>query len=139
MKYKIIIALLILAGTYYAGVKSVDVPEVVAIKAKIIDKDVKETTTTTKNKDGSVVIVKTKDTSVKSSTTSQVETKQAKSDRVHVQVMYGFDLTTVDQDRRAHYGLVVSKALLGPVTGGLFVLTDGRTTPVGGVTLGLEF
>lgn len=136
MKYKIIAAVIALAATFYAGRQSAPTPEIKAEVAKTIDKEERVKTVTIKKKDGTVKTVTTKDTSVKSQTTSKTEV--AKSDKVHVQLMYGTDLTKVDQDRHTYYGLAVSKTLVGPLTGGLFLLIDGKKTPVGGLTLGWE-
>ena len=123
-----------LCGGFYLGKMTQTEPEVVAIKAKLIDKDVKETTTTTKNKDGSVVIVKTKDTSVKSQTTSQTESKPSES-KVLVQGMYGYHFT----DRKPMYGAAVSGNIIGSLNGGVFFLTNGMTESIVGGVLGLEF
>ena len=137
MNYKIIIAVVALVVAFIGGRYSVPQPEIKAEVAKIIDKDVKESTVTITKKDGTVKTVTKKDTSIKSNTTTKVETTTP-SDKVHIQALYGYNLTPVDQDRHAYYGLAVSKKLIGPITGGVFMLIDGRSLPVGGLTLGVE-
>lgn len=130
----VVIGIIAVALAFVAGRLTSPTPETVTKVDKVVEKDIKETTTTTKNKDGSVVIVKTKDTSVKSETKKDVSILAPK---VRVQAMYATQMTTIDADRNAYYGLAVSKALIGSINGGIFLMSNGKDT-LGGLTLGVD-
>lgn len=145
-KAKIVITLAVLLAAFAAGRYSVQTPKTVATedikKEDQTDKNTHTVTTTTKkvHKDGEeeTVITVVKDTNLSTKNTvtddKRVEVTPAKKNTINVSALIGIDIGTISKPVPI-YGVSVNKELLGPVTGGLFGLTNGTL----GVSIGLNF
>lgn len=100
------------------------------------DKNVKKTVTTVKLPDGTVKIVEVTDTNVstktKESSSSKVEVKKAS--KLNISALIALD-TSKRLVLQPIYGISVSKEVLGPITAGVFGLTNGTV----GLSIGINF
>ncbi len=112
------------------GVKTEQTKQEVAVA----DKHTQVTTTTTKLPDGTVKTIKVKDVVAKSATTKQEKSvaQESKKSLLNVSAIVAYDFT---QPGIPLYGISISKEVAGPITAGIFGLTNG----ILGVSIGINF
>lgn len=136
LPYKILAIVILAAGCFVAGRFTVQKNSDLTIdKNKVSDVHTQTTTTTTKNKDGSITIVKTQDKTSETKTQEEVkkEIKVVVSSKVSIAALVVVD--TANYKRGVVYGLHVQKQVLGPINLGAFGLTNG----VIGLSAGVSF
>ncbi len=144
IKSKITIAVVSLLTAFATGRYSVQAPavktqETVKSNENIkTDKDIHKVTVITKKPTGEEVTTITEDDKAKSDSTSNSTSTldqtvtPPKINTLNVSALAGIGLASSIQPT---YGLSISKQLIGPVTTGLFGLTNGTI----GVSIGLNF
>ena len=137
--WEAIVGVVIIVVTFYAGKHSAPTKvetKVVTVeveKAKVVEKKV---IVEKVNKDGSKTTVTTIDTNTekeRSSAASNISSKENKKSPLNVSVMGGLDIS--DPANGFIVGAHVTKQLLGPISFGLFGLTNGTA----GVSVGFSF
>lgn len=133
----LVIGLVALVISFAAGRYTASVPEVTQTtsKDKVVDTDTHTEVTTTKDKDGTIKVVKVTDTKSKSETKAQSKTITADAPKVRVQALYGYHFT----DRKQIYGVSVSKQVLGPISLGVWAMTNGVNEGMAGISAGWDF
>jgi hypothetical protein len=130
----VIIVIAFYAGKHYAPTKvetkviTVEVEKTKVVEKKVIVEKV--------NPDGSKTTVTTIDTNTEKENTTasnSTTTKENKKQSLNVHAMGGLDIT--NPSNGFIVGAHVSKQLLGPISFGLFGLTNGTA----GISLGLSF
>lgn len=142
-KYKwiVIVVALVLSyalGRYNAPIKTITETKVVEVEKKKVDEHKDTTTTVIKHPDGTTETVthSTDDkhtddqTSISKDITKEVINSSGK---LAISLLGGANVTNWASG--PVYGLAVSKSVLGPITGGLWGLSNGT----GGVSVGLNF
>jgi len=145
LKTKVIISILVLAAVFAAGrysVSSIDTKSKEVVKTdtqKDTTQDTKKTTTIEKTPDGKEI------TTIQEETVINAHTSTDKTDQSSTSVIANArktlnisGLASLDLSTRSVmpvYGASISKEILGPVTVGVFGLTNG----VIGVSIGLDF
>jgi len=145
LKTKVIISILVLAAVFAAGrysVSSIDTKSKEVVKTdtqKDTTQDTKKTTTIEKTPDGKEITTIQEETVINAHTsidkTDQSSTSTVSNARKTLNVSGLASLDLSSRSVMPVYGASVSKEILGPVTLGVFGLTNG----VIGVSIGLDF
>lgn len=123
----------VFAFGYHKGKISVNViasAEVVEVKDKEVDNHVE--TVTTKDKEGNVRIVTVSDTTskIRESRRSDTTTVVKQLPKINASLLGGFDF----QNKELVYGLSITKDVYGPITVGVF----GLSNKTAGISVGIS-
>lgn len=149
LKAQLIIYIVSVAGAFAAGRSLFPVAKTTDSKSSLTEqkdmtttKDTKEVVTTTEtskpNGEKVVTVVDNIDTHEKTGSADSIKSAQdnkvveSKKSTIHLQLLGGADMTS---NFKLVYGGMVSKQFIGPVTLGVFGLSDGTL----GLSIGLEF
>lgn len=118
---------------YLKGKRSVNVAvsaEVVEVKDKEVDKHIE--TVTTKDRQGNVKIITITDSVARDHTNKQTATTTIikQLPKINVSLLGGFDF----QDKELVYGLSITKEVYGPLTVGVF----GLSNKTAGISIGIS-
>ena len=135
----ILLLLTFAAGRYSALLVAKTVESSATVKQEEKDKNlhINTTTTTVKAPDGTVKTITTTDTTSVSKTISQQESitmkeqVAVKRNAVNVSALIAYQY----YQKKPTYGVFVSKEVIGPITTGLFGLTNGTV----GLSIGINF
>ncbi len=132
----VVVVFMILAFLLGYGFRNAQVTSTTTQTAETETGHVVETTTTSKQPNGDVKVVRTVDSTTKTKINEKNETKAVKSNGsgVTVSALGGYDFSK-PKALTPLYGVSVTKQVLGPITIGAFGLTNG----VLGLSLGYSF
>ena len=134
MRNKLLVVFLVLVGVFYCGRYSVTREGVkkIDIKTETKDTETKKVTTITKNKEGEVKTVIVEDTKSKTKDVSKAVSIASPGKTINISLLAAYNFK---EPGLPIYGIMVSKQVFGPVTAGVFGLTNGTL----GVSVGMEF